>query len=110
MLDATTVNLDTYVSDVEALRAHLQIDKWVVLGHSWGGMLAMAYAARHPDRVRALVLVASGGPTLRFMDYFFDNQVVRLTLEERRALQSRSDPARVHEPSSSPRIREVSPQ
>jgi len=48
VLDTTTVNLDTYVADVEALRAQLQLDKWVVLGHSWGGMLAMAYAARHP--------------------------------------------------------------
>jgi proline iminopeptidase len=93
-LDATTVNLDTYVADVEALRAHLQLDKWVVLGHSWGGMLAMAYAARHPGRVQALVLVASGGPTLHFLDYFFDNQVARLTLEERELVKYWSDPAR----------------
>jgi proline iminopeptidase len=93
-LDATTVNLDTYVNDVEALRAHLRLDEWVVLGHSWGGMLAMTYAARHPTRVRALVLAGSGGPTLRFMDHFFDNQVARLTLEERELFKYWSDPAR----------------
>jgi proline iminopeptidase len=44
------------VADIERLRAHLQIDRWVVFGGSWGSTLALAYAATHPDRVRALVL------------------------------------------------------
>ena len=41
---------------MEALRARLGIDSWVVFGGSWGSTLALAYAQRHPSAVRALVL------------------------------------------------------
>ena len=44
------------VDDIERLREHLGIEKWVVFGGSWGSTLALAYAAKHPDRVHALVL------------------------------------------------------
>jgi proline iminopeptidase len=44
------------VADVERLRVHLGIDRWVVFGGSWGSTLALAYAETHPERVRALVL------------------------------------------------------
>ncbi len=44
------------VADVERLRAHLGIERWVVFGGSWGSTLALAYAQAHPERVKALVL------------------------------------------------------
>jgi proline iminopeptidase len=44
------------VADLERLRAHLGIDRWMVFGGSWGSTLALAYAEHHPERVRALVL------------------------------------------------------
>jgi proline iminopeptidase len=44
------------VADIERLRAHLGVERWVVFGGSWGSTLALAYAETHPDRVRALVL------------------------------------------------------
>jgi proline iminopeptidase len=44
------------VADIERLRAHLGIERWVVFGGSWGSTLALAYAETHPGRVRALVL------------------------------------------------------
>lgn len=44
------------VADIEALRAHLGIESWIVFGGSWGSSLALAYAQTHPERVRALVL------------------------------------------------------
>jgi proline iminopeptidase len=44
------------VADIERLRAHLGVDRWVVFGGSWGSTLALAYAQTHPERVRALVL------------------------------------------------------
>ncbi len=44
------------VSDIEKLREHLGIDRWVVFGGSWGSTLALAYAETHPDRCKALVL------------------------------------------------------
>ncbi len=44
------------VRDMEAIRERLQIDRWHVFGGSWGSTLGLAYAQRHPDRVRSLVL------------------------------------------------------
>ncbi len=44
------------VADMERLRRHLGIERWVVFGGSWGSTLSLAYAERHPDRVRALIL------------------------------------------------------
>ncbi len=49
----TTWNL---VEDIEKLRAHLGIDRWVVFGGSWGSTLSLAYAETHPKRCTALVL------------------------------------------------------
>lgn len=46
------------IRDIELLREHLGIDRWVVAGGSWGVTLALAYAQRHPQRVRAMVLAA----------------------------------------------------
>ncbi len=44
------------VSDIEVVRKHLSIDKWVVFGGSWGSTLSLSYAVTHPERVIALVL------------------------------------------------------
>jgi len=44
------------VADIEKLREHLGIDRWVVFGGSWGSTLSLAYAETHPRRVKALVL------------------------------------------------------
>ncbi|GAP98301.1 prolyl aminopeptidase [Leptolyngbya sp. NIES-2104] len=44
------------VSDTEKLRSHLQIDRWVVFGGSWGSTLSLSYSQTHPDRCLGLVL------------------------------------------------------
>jgi proline iminopeptidase len=46
------------VADMERLREHLRIDRWMLYGGSWGSTLALAYAERHPGRVLGIVLVA----------------------------------------------------
>jgi proline iminopeptidase len=51
----TTAHL---VADMERLREHLRIERWLVTGGSWGSTLALAYAEQHPERVRAIVLIA----------------------------------------------------
>jgi len=51
--DNTTWHL---VADIETIRSHFGIDRWVVFGGSWGSTLALAYAQTHPDRVLGLVL------------------------------------------------------
>ena len=44
------------VADIEKIREHLEIDKWVVFGGSWGSTLSLSYAITHPDRCKGLVL------------------------------------------------------
>ena len=51
--DNTTWHL---VSDMEAIRERLGIERWQVFGGSWGSTLALAYAQKHPERVTELVL------------------------------------------------------
>jgi proline iminopeptidase len=46
------------IEDIEAVRRHLGIERWLVSGVSWGTTLALAYAEAHPDKVSELVLVA----------------------------------------------------
>lgn len=53
LTDNTTWHL---VSDIEAIREQMQIERWVVFGGSWGSTLALAYAQTHPERVLGLVL------------------------------------------------------
>lgn len=46
------------IADIEAVREHLEIEKWIVTGVSWGSTLALAYALQHPDRVLGVALAA----------------------------------------------------
>jgi pimeloyl-ACP methyl ester carboxylesterase len=55
--DPATLRFDALAEDVEALRAHLGLETVDVLGHSAGAVVAQTWAARHPDRVRSLLLV-----------------------------------------------------
>jgi proline iminopeptidase len=50
-------SLNRMVQDLEELRQHLKLDKWVVMAHSFGGTIATEYAARYPQHVRGLALL-----------------------------------------------------
>ena len=57
------------VADIEALRQHLGIESWTVLGISWGTTLALAYAHAHPERVSGLVLALVGTGSRREVEW-----------------------------------------
>lgn len=67
--DLRTNTTDHLVADIEALRRHLGIERWVVVGVSWGVTLGFVYAQRHPERVRAMVLGAVTAGTRREIDW-----------------------------------------
>ncbi|WP_417582235.1 prolyl aminopeptidase [Pelagibacterium sp.] len=50
---------DRLIADIEVIRTTLGIDRWLVVGGSWGATLAIAYAQSHPDRVTGMVLRAT---------------------------------------------------
>lgn len=54
--DLSTNTTAHLLADIEALRRHHEIERWTILGLSWGTTLALAYAQAHPHRVAALVL------------------------------------------------------
>ncbi len=56
--DLTTLTTQAMIADLEDLREHLGIQRWLVAGGSWGTTLALAYGEAHPDRVTGFVLVA----------------------------------------------------
>lgn len=58
-LDPNAYSTDDYVADIEALRAHLGLERFMLLGFSHGGIVAQAYAAKYPGRVRRLVLAST---------------------------------------------------
>ena len=56
--DLSTNTTDHLIADLELLREHLGIERWVVVGVSWGVTLGLVYAERHPERVIGMVLGA----------------------------------------------------
>jgi proline iminopeptidase len=62
-VEPSSVRLATFVDDIEALRSSLGLGRIHLLGHSWGGFLAMHYALRHGDRLRSLTLLDPTPPT-----------------------------------------------
>ncbi len=59
------------VSDIEAIRSALGIDRWIIFGGSWGATLALVYAQAHPDRALHLVLRGVFLMTRRELDWFY---------------------------------------
>jgi proline iminopeptidase len=58
-VDSSGYAIADYTSDLEELREHLGLERMSVLGHSHGGVVAMDYAAKHPDQVERLILAST---------------------------------------------------
>jgi proline iminopeptidase len=68
-IDLSTNTTHHLLSDIERLRGHLGIDRWLVFGGSWGSTLALAYAQRHRERVSELVLCSVTTTSRREVDW-----------------------------------------
>jgi proline iminopeptidase len=73
-----TINIETFVQDLESLRKALHLDKISILGHSWGGFLAMSYAISHPEMIEKLILVSSMPPSSEEFALFAKEWTIRL--------------------------------
>ncbi len=85
-VNADFISIDKLVADLEQLRLVLNVGKIILVGHSWGGMLAMAYAGKYPDRIEKLILLDSGGCDISFFKAFNQRIMNNLTMEERSEL------------------------
>ena len=86
-LDSATINMDTFVEDIEALRQTLGFDRVSVMGHSFGGLIAMEYAFRHPETLRALILMNPVEPGTKYRQATVERQRRRQTAEDRQELE-----------------------
>jgi proline iminopeptidase len=57
----SSMTWENLTADADALRQTLGLERWAVLGHSFGGQVALEYALRYPDRLSHLVLLDTGG-------------------------------------------------
>ncbi|MDF1673034.1 MAG: alpha/beta fold hydrolase [Vicingaceae bacterium] len=71
--DTSSINIETYVEDLEALRNHLKIKKIKLLGHSWGALLALKYSLKYPENLDKLILVAPAPSNSDYFDQTFAN-------------------------------------
>lgn len=62
--DLATMEWANLTADAEAIRRHFGIDRWAILGHSFGGMVALEYAIRYPTNLTHLALLDTGGDSV----------------------------------------------
>ena len=86
-INEKTINIKTYLQDIKLLRNKRRDNKVVLLGISWGGLLAMNYTALNPQHVSKLVLLGSAPPSYKLWNVLFDNQYVRRSDEELDSMQ-----------------------
>jgi proline iminopeptidase len=64
-------DMDAQVADLDAIRAKLGYQKFDLIGHSWGGLLAMGYASAHPEHIEKLILIDSAAPAWKQTLFLF---------------------------------------
>ncbi|MFE3800398.1 alpha/beta fold hydrolase [Nocardia tengchongensis] len=69
--DMTVNTTEHLIADMERLRIHLGIDRWLLYGGSWGSTLILAYAQRYPQRVTGIVLVGVTTTRRREIDWLY---------------------------------------
>jgi proline iminopeptidase len=95
--DPLAARIEEDAEDIPALRRALGIRQWDILGHSWGGGIAMLAAARDLSGTRRLVTANSVGPTSAWMENLHANALARVD-DERRATLARLFPTALEQP------------
>jgi len=91
--DLASNNTANLIGDIERLRQHLNIDRWVLLGGSWGSTLALAYAERFPQCISEIILFGvTTGRRMEF-DWLFRGGVAILFPEQWQRLRDAIPPA-----------------
>ncbi len=93
--DGSTISVALTLDDFEAIRRRLGLEKWDVLGFSYGGYLASLYVNFFPSSVSSLVLLDSMGLNWEGLQTFEDNVTSRLWASDLEILEYWSDPARM---------------
>lgn len=82
-IDSTTINMKLYVEDIEVLRKHVKADKLILIGNSWGSLLAFLYGTSYPQHTKAIISLGSSPISSEYAKIFDDNFRLRLLPEEK---------------------------
>jgi proline iminopeptidase len=80
--DLTSNNTANLIADIERIRQYLDIDRWMLLGGSWGCTLALAYAEKHPESVTDIILWGVNTGRHKEFDWLFRGGVAVLFPEQ----------------------------
>ncbi len=69
VLDSSTITMKLMIDDIESIRKKMKIEKWSILGHSFGGMVASYYTTLYPEHIDKIILSSSGGIDLDLLTY-----------------------------------------
>lgn len=84
--DTSSINIDTYIEDLEGIRNHLKIEKLNLVGHSWGALVAMKYGIKNPNKLNKLILISPAPSNSDYFDQTFANMQKKREDEDTKAL------------------------
>lgn len=84
--DTSTINIQSYVNDLEQLRINLKIEKLNIIGHSWGALLAVYYAKQYPENLNKLALVSPAPVNNIYFEEFFRNMQKKRSMDDTKEL------------------------
>lgn len=77
-LNCESINMDNFVEDLEKLRLAFKYEKITLIGHSWGGLVALEYAMQHPQHLQSLILMNSTPASTKQIEHYYENLDHRL--------------------------------
>lgn len=86
-LDSSTMTLDHFVEDIEAIRKHFNLEKVNIVGHSWGGLLAALYAIKYKNKLKSLVFWDASPLNSRLREVMILKQKDMLTNEDHKSVR-----------------------
>jgi proline iminopeptidase len=84
-IDAASISLQNFVEDIEGIRKAYGLGKMNLIGHSWGGNLAMFYAVRYPQNLKSVILVDASAASAEMLKMVSKAQQDHMTAEDRKA-------------------------
>lgn len=85
--DSISITMDNFIQDLEGIRKAFNLGKMNLLGHSFGGLLAMYYSIKYPDNLNSLILLNTAGASREFIDKP-GNPKCKMSPEDRDALKT----------------------
>lgn len=100
-VDPASMTMDQFVEDLDSIRSYFKLDKMNLMGHSFGGLIAMRYAVKYPEHLQRLILM---NPTPQ-SSYWRDSSLAMMKLRENPKIQ-----AEKNEIVSSPEFAQKNPE